>query len=74
MVESPNSQAQISYGHASYVYEVTRDDSGKVTSYKIAEGGWDKKTDIHYDEFHWDEAKQGYVSSSGRRNPDMFVY
>lgn len=74
MVESPNSKAGISYGHASYVIETQKDSTGKVTSYKIAEGSWGSKTQIHYEEFVWNASSNIYVSKTGKRNPDMFIY
>ena len=72
MVESPSETNGLGYGHVSYVYEVTRDASGKVVGYKIAEGNWDDK--LHYEEFSWEDTRQVYVSSSGKRSPDLFVY
>jgi hypothetical protein len=80
MVESPNPNAGINYGHASYVYEVEYDDSGKAISYKIAEGNWPTSKEgeppppAHYEEFHWDDEDDCYVSDSGKRHPDMFIY
>jgi hypothetical protein len=72
MVESPNKDVGINYGHASYVYEVNYDANGKAVSFTIAEGGMGKDK-ITYAKFQWD-AKQGhYVSEDGKRVPDMFV-
>jgi len=81
MVESPNTAVNIKYGHASYVYEVQRDASGRVTRYKVAEGNWDTRPKskqigtppVHYEEFHWDDEKSCYVSASEKRSPDMFI-
>ncbi|MDY7078822.1 MAG: hypothetical protein SXV54_18060 [Chloroflexota bacterium] len=81
MVESPNTAVDISYGHASYVYEVQRDALGRVVGFKIAEGRWDMRPKdqrvgpppVHYEEFHWDEGKGCYVSPRGKRSPDMFI-
>ena len=74
MVESPNSEAGIDCGHASYVYESQRDESGKIVRFKIAEGNWDSKSKIHYEEFVWHNENKVYKSSSGKRTPDMFIY
>ena len=74
MVESPNPKVEIFYGHASFVYEVERDATDKVIRFKVAEGNWGDPQKLHTEEFGWDEAKQCYVSSSGNRVPDMFIY
>ncbi len=81
MVESQNTDVDITTGHASYVYEVDYDANGKAVSYKIAEGNWgewgdDGKTPppIHYDEFHWDPERNCYISKSGKRSPDIFIH
>ena len=79
MVESPNANAGISYGHASYVHTVNYDDSGHVTSFEIVEGNWGNWAEdgqpppVHAEKFHWDEGKNYYVSASGKRSPDMFI-
>ena len=82
MAESPNSAAGITYGHASYVHKIEHDPSGKVVGFTIAEGNWDTRPEdqrsgpipVHTEEFHWDEGQQCFVSKSGKRTPDMFIY
>lgn len=76
MVESKNSSADITSGHASYVYEVNYDDREKVISYKVAEGRWGEgdPPPIHYETFYWNSDTDSYVSESGKRSPDMFIY
>jgi uncharacterized protein YukE/surface antigen len=73
MTESPSGTNGIKYGHASYVIDVTKDESGNVTGYRIAEGSWPKGS-LHEETFTWDTNTNQYVSSTGKRSPDMFVY
>ena len=76
MVESPG--PAIKYGHASYVFSVTRDETGKVVEYTVAEGNWNgDKTHVHYEPFIYDETSKSYIRKDGmryKRSPDMFIY
>lgn len=73
MVESPNPSYGIDYGHASYVYEVNYDETGKVISFTIAEGGVGKDK-VSTAEFYWSPEQNCYVSDDGKRSPDMFIF
>ena len=73
MVERPNTDADIYYGHVSYVYEVTIDtETKKIISFKVAEGNFPLGKISNNYEFLWDENKNRY--SCGNRKPDGFVY
>lgn len=77
MAETPNGSNGVGNpGHASYVYEVEYDDSGKAVKYSIIEGSWDKNNPPNPKtrSFHWDETSGKYVSDTGARSPDLFVY
>jgi WXG100 family type VII secretion target len=73
MVESPSGTNGITYGHVSYVVEVTKDPSGNVMGYKIAEGSW-PKGHSHEETFYLNADTNQFVSSTGTRSPDMFIY
>ena len=80
MVESPlgSSKAGVDFGHATYVTEVNYDNTGKVSSFKIAEANWGKtqaeRSTVHTETFTWNESKGAYFSPNGNRSPDCFIY
>jgi surface antigen len=72
MVENPDQNPKINYGHLSIINGVQKDGSGKVYSFTVAETSWGEEP-VHNETFLWDEAKQRYVSPDGRVY-DSFVY
>lgn len=76
---SGSSGAGVTYGHASYVYEVTYDETGFPESYKVANSNWGnsdaERAKVKTVEFAWDAEKGAYYGGNGdNRSPDCFIY